>query len=101
MNELPLTGVRVLDFGRFIAGDGADVIRIEKRSGSEDRFTTPVTSGGEGALFMQMNRNKRSMTLDPMHPAGREVVRKLVQTADVVVANLPSQTLTAMGLDYD
>ena len=92
MNELPLTGVRVLDFGRFIAGPycaallaeyGADVIRIEKRSGSEDRFTTPVTSGGEGALFMQMNRNKRSMTLDPMHPAGREVVRKLVQTAEI------------------
>jgi len=110
LNALPLNGVRVLDFGRFIAGPycaallaeyGADVIRIEKRTGSEDRFTTPVTSGGEGALFMQMNRNKRSITLDPMNPAGREVVRKLVASADVVVANLPPQTLAAMGLDYD
>ncbi len=110
MNELPLSGVRVLDFGRYIAGPycaallaeyGADVIRIEKRGGSEDRFTTPITENGEGAGFLQMNRNKRSMTLDPMTPAGREVVRKLVQTADVVVANLPAQTLKAMGLDDD
>ena len=110
MNELPLTGVRVLDFGRFIAGPycaallaeyGADVIRIEKRSGSEDRFTTPVTSGGEGALFMQMNRNKLSVTLNPMKPEGREIVRKLVATADIVAANLPPETLVKMGIDYE
>lgn len=108
MESLPLTGIRVLDFGRYIAGPycaallaeyGADVIRIEKRTGSEDRFTTPVTSAGEGALFLQVNRNKRSMTLDPMTEAGREVVRRLVATADVVVANLPAPTLVAMGLD--
>ena len=47
-----------------------------------------------------MNRNKRGMTLDPM-TEGPEVVRRLVATADVVVANLPPQTLAAMGLDYD
>jgi crotonobetainyl-CoA:carnitine CoA-transferase CaiB-like acyl-CoA transferase len=50
---------------------------------------------------MQMNRNKRSMTLDPMTDAGREVVKRLVATADVVVANLPPPTLAAMGLDYE
>ena len=108
MKELPLDGIRVLDFGRYIAGPycaallaeyGADVIRIEKRSGSEDRYTTPVTSEGHGALFLQMNRNKRSLTLDPMKEAGREVVRRLVASADVVVANLPPPQLTAMGLD--
>jgi crotonobetainyl-CoA:carnitine CoA-transferase CaiB-like acyl-CoA transferase len=104
-----LDGIRVLDFGRYIAGPycatllaehGADVIRIEKREGSEDRFQAPVAETGEGALFLQMNRNKRGLTLDPMAPEGREVVRRLVATADVVVANLPPQTLTAMGLDY-
>lgn len=104
-----LEGVRVLDFGRYIAGPycaallaehGADVIRIEKREGSEDRFQAPVAATGEGALFLQMNRNKRGLTLDPMTPDGREIVRKLVATADVVVANLPPQTLTAMQLDY-
>jgi crotonobetainyl-CoA:carnitine CoA-transferase CaiB-like acyl-CoA transferase len=104
-----LEGVRVLDFGRFIAGPycacllgdmGADVIRVEKRTGSEDRWTTPVAAGGEGSLFLQVNRNKRGITLDPGSDEGRDVVRRLVATADVVVANLPPQTLAAMGLDY-
>ncbi|HEX4765029.1 MAG TPA: CoA transferase [Lichenihabitans sp.] len=105
-----LSGVRVLDFGRYIAGPycaallaefGADVIRIEKRSGGEDRYQTPINAAGEGAGFMQMNRNKRGMTLDPMKPGAADVVRRLVSTADVVVANLPPQTLTAMKLDYE
>jgi crotonobetainyl-CoA:carnitine CoA-transferase CaiB-like acyl-CoA transferase len=105
-----LDGIRVLDFGRYIAGPycaamlaelGADVIRIERREGSEDRFVAPVADTGEGALFLQMNRNKRGLTLDPMRPEGREVTRRLVATADVVVANLPPQTLGAMGLDYE
>lgn len=105
-----LDGVRVLDFGRYIAGPycaallgdlGAEVIRVEKREGSEDRFVAPLAETGEGAMFFQMNRGKRSMTLDPMHAEGREIVRKLVKTADVVVANLPPPTLKQMGLDYD
>ncbi len=105
-----LAGIRVLDFGRYIAGPycaallaehGAEVIRIEKREGSEDRFVSPVGEDGAGALFLQMNRNKLSMTLDPMTEEGREIVRRLVRTADVVVANLPPKTLAAMRLDYD
>ena len=106
----PLEGIRVIDFGRYIAGPycaallaehGAEVIRIEKRGGSEDRFVAPIGTEGEGALFMQMNRNKRSMTLDPMTEDGQEIVRRLVATADVVVANLPPETLRAMRLDYE
>ena len=105
-----LEGVRVLDFGRYIAGPycatllaefGAEVIRVEKRDGSEDRFVAPVGEGGEGALFLQINRNKKCITLDPMKPEGQEVMRRLVATADVVVANLPPQTLRAMKLDYE
>ena len=105
-----LNGIRVLDFGRYIAGPycaalladhGADVIRIEKRQGSEDRFTTPVTPEGVGALYLQMNRNKRSMTLDPRHAQAKEVMARLIREADIVVANLPGQTLKSMGLDYD
>ncbi len=106
---LPLAGVRVLDFGRYIAGPycaallaefGADVIRIEKRSGSEDRYVTPVSRQGDGALFLQMNRNKRSIALDPKSIGGRKIVRKLVGSADVVIANLPTPTLVRMGLSY-
>ena len=105
-----LQGIRVLDFGRYIAGPycatllgdmGAEVIRIEKVDGSEDRYLSPVTENGDGALFLQLARNKQSMTLNPMKPEGREIVKKLVATADVVVANLPPDTLRAMGLDYD
>ncbi len=105
-----LEGIRVLDFGRFIAGPfcaalladfGADVIRIDRVGGSEDRFVAPVTSEGEGAFFLQVNRNKRSITLDLDSEEGRAVVRKLLLTTDVVVANMPPRTIAALGLDYD
>ena len=52
-------------------------------------------------MFLAMNRNKRGMTLDPAGPKGREIVRKLVGTADVVVANLPPEVLRSLGLDLD
>lgn len=105
-----LEGIKVLDFGRFIAGPycaallgdyGADVIRIDRVEGGEDRYIVPVTEGGEGAMFLQLNRNKRSLTLDLASPEGREIVRKLVAGADVVVANMPPRTLKSLGLDYE
>src|SRR5580704_14778549 len=101
-----LEGIRVLDFGRYIAGPfcgtmlgdlGAEVIRIEKLDGSEDRWVTPVVEGGEGAMFLQMGRNKLGLTLNPMKPAGREIVKKLLAQSDVVIANLPYETLQAMS----
>jgi len=107
---LLLNDVRVLDFGRYIAGPfcaallgdlGADVIRIEKVDGSEDRFTMPVSRNGDGAGFMQLNRNKRGITLNPRTPEGRQILERLIPTADVVIANLPPDTLATMGLDYE
>jgi crotonobetainyl-CoA:carnitine CoA-transferase CaiB-like acyl-CoA transferase len=104
-----LKDIRVLDFGRFIAAPwcsaifadmGADVIRIEKREGGEDRWVQSVAPNGVGAGFLQCNRNKRSMTLDPGTPEGRDIVRKLVATADIVVANMPDQVMREHGLDY-
>ena len=106
----PLEGIRVLDFGRFIAGPfcaalladlGADVIRVEKVRGGEDRFLMPVTDAGDGAFYLQVNRGKRGMTLNPRAPEGKHVLQRLVATADVVVANLPDAALKALGLDYD
>ena len=105
-----LDGIRVLDFGRYIAGPycaalladlGADVIRIERIGGGEDRWVAPVGDDGVGAMFLVMNRNKRAMTLDPSSPDGRAIVRKLVATADVVVANLPPEVLRSLSLDLD
>ena len=107
---LLLNDVRILDFGRYIAGPfcaalladlGADVIRIEKVDGSEDRFTTPVSRDGDGAGFMQLNRNKRGLTLNPRKPEGRQILDRLIPTADIVIANLPPDTLGSMGLDYE
>lgn len=108
-NPSLLAGVRVLDFGRFVAGPycatllgylGAEVIRIEKRTGSEDRFIAPVCPGGEGGVFFQTACNKKSLTLDPASPEGREVTARLLRTADVVVANMPPGTLAQLGLDW-
>ena len=105
-----LEGVKVLDFGRYIAGPfcgalladyGAEVIRIERISGSEDRYVTPVTEDGQGAMFLQLNRNKMGLTLNPTKDKGREIVRRLVENSDIVIANLPEQTLKSMGLNYD
>jgi crotonobetainyl-CoA:carnitine CoA-transferase CaiB-like acyl-CoA transferase len=105
-----LSGVRVIDMGRFIAGPmcaamladlGADVIRVERIEGGDDRFqylTGPA--GDNGACFLQWNRNKRSLTLDPMTSDARHILRRLIATADVVVANLPREGLEQMGIDY-
>jgi crotonobetainyl-CoA:carnitine CoA-transferase CaiB-like acyl-CoA transferase len=105
-----LKGIRVLDFGRYVAGPycatllgylGADVIRIERPGGGEDRFVAPVTDGGEGAVLLQTACNKRSLALDVRKAEAREVLQRLVARADVVVANLPPRTLAGLGLDYE
>ena len=110
LNKLPLSGIRVIDFGRFIAGPycgmlladmGADVVRVDRRQGSEDRYTGPVTDGGEGGGFLSLNRNKRSITLDTGKPESAEIIRRLVKTADVVVANLPVAVMKKMRIDYE
>ncbi|MET0988493.1 MAG: CoA transferase [Steroidobacteraceae bacterium] len=105
-----LEGVRVLDFGRYIAGPyctcllgdlGAEVIRVERVGGGEDRFVLPLGGQEAGAMFLPLNRNKKSVAIEPNTPQGRAIVEKLIRTADVVCANLPPQGLKAMGLDYD
>ena len=106
-----LKNIRVLDFGRYIAGPycamllaslGAEVIRIERPGGGEDRFMIPLTDDefSDGAMFMQNNGGKKGMTLRLGKPAANEIIQKLVKTADIVVANLPGSVLEKLGLDY-
>ena len=105
-----LEGVRVLDFGRYIAGPwcaallgdfGAEVIRVEKTGGGEDRFINRVSEvDASGVTYLQVNRNKKCLTLDPTTGEGREIQRRLVATADIVVANMPPRALEQLGLDY-
>ncbi|HEY6347949.1 MAG TPA: CoA transferase [Candidatus Angelobacter sp.] len=109
-NRAPLAGIRVIDFGRFIAGPycamlladmGADVIRVDRRKGSEDRYLAPISKTGDGASFVSLNRNKRSLTLDTSKPESAEIIRRLARHADVVIANLPIEVLKKMALDYE
>lgn len=105
-----LDGIRVLDYGRFIAAPwcsalladmGADVLRVEKREGGEDRWVQSVTEGGEGGTFLQCNRNKRSLTLDSTTAEGAEITRRLVARSDIVIANMPLAGMRASKLDYE
>ncbi len=105
-----LAGIRVLDFGRYIAGPycatlladmGAEVIRIERREGGEDRTLIPISDNGDGALFVGLNRNKKGITLDPAHPLSGEIKRRLIATSDVVIANLPLNVLRKLNLHYE
>lgn len=107
--EKILQGIRVLDFGRYIAGPycaamladlGADVIRVEQVGGADDRYLMPATRLGEGAMYLQANRNKRAITLALGTPEGRDVQKRLVAQADVVVCNFSPDAITHFGLDY-
>jgi crotonobetainyl-CoA:carnitine CoA-transferase CaiB-like acyl-CoA transferase len=105
-----LAGIRVIDFGRFIAAPycgmlfadlGADVIRVERREGGEDRYVAPITEGGEGGLFINLNRNKRGITLDPANPAAKQIIRRLIKSCDIALVNLPIDVMKKLQLDYD
>lgn len=85
----------------LLADMGADVIRVDRRQGSEDRYVAPVAESGDGTLFLTLNRNKRSLCLDAGKPQAAEIIRRLAASADVVIANLPIDILNKMALDYD
>jgi formyl-CoA transferase/CoA:oxalate CoA-transferase len=107
----PLTGVTVIDFTRVLSGPyctmvlsdlGARVIKIEHPvRGDDTRHWGPPFVGAESAYFLSINRNKESLTLDFKQPAGREILDRLLPTADVVVENFRPGTLDSVGLDGD
>lgn len=99
--------VRVVDFTRVLAGpwatqvlgdQGFDVIKIEALDGDETRHFLPLKDG-ESVYFACTNRNKRSIALDLKAPAGVDVARRLIATADVVVENFRPGVLSRLGLD--
>lgn len=104
-----LSGLRVLDLSRVRAGPacvriladfGADVIRVEPPPGvdpNEAMFAADRMSGD----FQNLNRNKRSMTLNLKYPEGREILYKMVEKADIVVENWRPDVKARLGLDYE
>lgn len=110
--EAPLAGIKVLDFGRIIAGPfagqlladlGADVVKVERRGkGDETRAYDPHQPGSPGpsSLFLSLNRNKRSIALNLASPAGREIATRLAGDADVLLHNFRPGVMERLGLDY-
>jgi crotonobetainyl-CoA:carnitine CoA-transferase CaiB-like acyl-CoA transferase len=106
----PLRGVRVLDLTTVVMGPsatqilgdlGADVVKIESPSGDTMRLIGPWRHEGMGPLFLQANRNKRSVVLDLKSAEGKAAALTLANKADVVVSNVRPQGLKRLGLDYD
>ena len=113
----PLKGIRVIELARVLAGPwagqlladlGADVIKVENPEGGDETraWGPPFVEGADGenlsaAYYHATNRNKRSIAVDFRSEEGRETVRRLIATADVVIENFKRGGLQKYGLDYD
>ncbi|MGH6672436.1 MAG: CaiB/BaiF CoA transferase family protein [Xanthobacteraceae bacterium] len=105
----PLAGVRILDLTSVVAGPlatqmladmGADVIKIESPDGDAPRHTGPARSPGMAALFMGLNRGKRSLVLDLKIDGAKEALWRLIATADVLVHSMRPQAIGKLGFDH-
>jgi crotonobetainyl-CoA:carnitine CoA-transferase CaiB-like acyl-CoA transferase len=106
-----LHGIKVLDFSRFMQGPhcsqmlgdmGAEVIKVERvGTGDENRAFPFNRIRGVNAFFLALNRNKRSLTLDLKHEKGREIVRRLLLTCDVLLENFRPGTMEKLELGYE
>lgn len=111
MSESALSGIRVVDFSRVLAGPycamlladfGADIIKIENpTSGDDTRQWGPPWFENQSAYYLSINRNKRSLALDLKKPKGQEIARNLVIKADVLIENFKVGTMTRFNLDYE
>src|SRR3954451_4029909 len=109
----PFAGIRILDFTRYVAGpfgtyqlalQGAEVIKIEPKSGDDMRFSQlskEWAAKGLGPSFLGINANKRSLTLDLSKPKAVDIVKRLVKTADIVWENFRPGVMQRFGLGYD
>lgn len=107
--NLPLAGIKVVDFSRVLAGPhcgkilldlGADVVKLEPPGGDLSRRAFP-NDGGVSGYYAQQNAGKRNLSVDLTVPGATEVALRLCQEADVIVENFRPGALAAFGLDYD
>ncbi|MHA6739756.1 CaiB/BaiF CoA transferase family protein [Rhodococcus erythropolis] len=105
-----LSGVKVICVGQFyfapycsmlLARLGADVIKIEAPEGDPYRRLPSADQDGSSVQFTMLNSGKRAMKVDLKHPKGQEIVRKLVEQADVLIQNLSPGAMDRFGLGYD
>jgi formyl-CoA transferase len=110
-NGSPLTGLRVLDLSRVLAGPyctmllgdlGAEIIKVERPLfGDDTRQWGPPWAGGESAYYLSVNRNKKSITIDLKSDEGRDIIRQLAYRSDVLIENWRVGTMDEWGLGYD
>lgn len=105
-DQLPLSGIRVIEFSQMVMGPacgvilgdlGADVIKIEPLKGDRTRYLGGIGSG----FFDTFSRNKRSIALDIAIPEGREVAKKLIASSDVLIENFRPGLMKRSGFDYE
>lgn len=106
----PLTGLRILDLtsnfmgpyaSLLMADMGADVCKIESPEGDTTRNVGPSRNKGMGAIFLHLNRNKRSLVLDLKNPEGLAAIQRMLCHADVLLYSLRPQAMARLGLSYD
>jgi crotonobetainyl-CoA:carnitine CoA-transferase CaiB-like acyl-CoA transferase len=106
----PLKGIRVLDLSKVLAGPlcgqylgelGADVIKVEPTGAGDDTRAWLPQAQGQSATFLAVNHNKRSIALDLKQPAGREVVHRLAEKADIVLQGFGTGAAARLGVDFD
>ncbi len=110
MNELPLHGLKIIDFTRVLAGPhcaktlldlGAEVIKVEPPGlGDISRYSAPGQPG-KSHYFYQQNAGKKCISVDLNFPEGQEIIRDMLKTADVVIENFRPGTLDHFGLSYE
>src|SRR5437867_8181620 len=108
--RMALDDIVVLDLSHALAGPfastmladyGATVIKIEPPEGEISRRWGPPFYGAESTYFVNLNRNKKSITIDLKHPDGKALFLRLVESADVVLENLRLGAVKKLGIDYD
>lgn len=106
----PLDGIRILDLTSVVMGPyatqiladlGADVVKVEPPEGDNTRWLSPMRNAGMGAMFLHMNRNKRSLVLNLKQAEGRDALLKLAANMDVLVFNTRPQAMRRLRLAYD
>jgi formyl-CoA transferase len=109
LKDRALQGLRVLDLTQHLSGPyctmllgdlGADVVKVEKPSGDDQRRLPPLTNG-ESAPFMAINRNKKSLTLNLKTQRGRGLLLRLAAQSDILVENFRPGIVNSLGIDYE
>ena len=109
MNTKPLEGVRIIDASsilmvpyctRLLADMGAEVIKVETINGDNTRYIGPSINNGMAAVFLNINRNKKSICVDLKTPEGRLIIYKLIKTSDVFVSNIRKAALEKIKLTH-